>query len=286
MNSTPSPEVSQSKESSPQESTFKRVHRWIQRAFFLWAVVSTLWLANSVRTQGVDPAMLRSTPQVEVVHRTTTLEFLPTESKQRESKQRTALIFLCGSGIAAEAYAPLLRPIADKGYPVFIVKLPYRFAPFESHKQLAANETIELVRSHPEYSRWVLAGHSLGAALACRAARDNPQSFTEMVLVATTHPKNDNLSFLTIPVTKIYGSRDGIAILDDIQKNKHLLPVHTSWVEIQGANHSQFGHYGHQLFDRKATITREEQQQLTRMELIKALDRVERSAEPQTKESN
>jgi hypothetical protein len=38
---------------------------------------------------------------------------------------RAALIFICGSGISANAYAPLVRRIADAGYAVFVVKLPY-----------------------------------------------------------------------------------------------------------------------------------------------------------------
>ena len=41
--------------------------------------------------------------------------------------------------------------------------------------------------------------------------------------------------------------------------------------EIKGGNHSQFGHYGHQLFDGKATISREAQQAATRTALLEAL---------------
>jgi hypothetical protein len=42
--------------------------------------------------------------------------------------------------------------------------------------------------------------------------------------------------------------------------NAARLPADTRWVEIAGANHAQFGYYGPQLGDDKATITREEQQ--------------------------
>jgi len=190
------------------------------------------------------------------------------------TNSQTALIFICGSGISADAYGPLLRPIAEDGYAVFIVKLPYRFAPFESHKQSAVNDAVALIAAHPEYSRWVLSGHSLGAALSCRAIRENPEAFAEMVLIGTTHPKQDDLAFLTIPVTKIYGSNDGVATPESIMNNKGLLPAQTHWAEIRGGNHSQFGHYGHQLFDGTATITRLEQQALTRTELLRVLNRV------------
>nr|AFK79208.1 hypothetical protein [uncultured bacterium F42-01] len=85
-----------------------------------------------------------------------------------------------------------------------------------------------------------------------------------MVLIGTTHPKNDNLTLLQIPVTKVYASEDGIAPPDRVLANRDRLPKHTRWVEIAGGNHSQFGGYGHQLFDGKATIRREEQEMITR----------------------
>jgi pimeloyl-ACP methyl ester carboxylesterase len=238
-----------------------------------------LWLANSVRTQGVDPADLQSNSEVEVARRDYTLQFLPVASQHR-----TALIFICGSGISPDAYAPLLRPIAQEGYPVFVVKLPYRFAPLESHKQLAVDNVVDVLSAHPEYSRWVVSGHSLGAALACRAIQAKPTSFKAMVLVGTTHPKEDDLSYLTLPVTKVYGTNDGIATPESTMKNKGLLPAHSRWVEIQGGNHSQFGHYGHQLFDGHASISRQEQQRTTREALLMALgdaDNVEQSHAPE-----
>jgi len=213
---------------------------------------------------------LRSSPKVSVADRKFILEFVPVTANRK-----TALIFICGSGISAHAYAPLLRPIAEDGYAVFIVKLPFRFAPLESHKQSVVADTIGLIAAHPEYSRWVLSGHSLGAALSCRAVQKQSNAFAEMVLIGTTHPKQDNLTYLTVPVTKIYGSNDGVATPESIMKNKSLLPANTRWKGIEGGNHSQFGHYGHQLFDGYATITRSEQQAITRIELLTALHRVD-----------
>ena len=55
-------------------------------------------------------------------------------------------------------------------------------------------------------------------------------------------------------------------------KNKHLLPNDTQWIEIEGGNHAQFGYYGDQLFDGKATIDRKEQQRQTLQEIIITLN--------------
>jgi predicted dienelactone hydrolase len=92
-----------------------------------------------------------------------------------------------------------------------------------------------------------------------------------MVLIGTTHPKEDDLSLLQIPVTKVYASNDGIAPPDRIRSNQGLLPKQTKWVEIRGGNHSQFGRYGHQLFDGTATISREEQETITRSAILEAI---------------
>jgi pimeloyl-ACP methyl ester carboxylesterase len=222
-------------------------------------------MANSFRTQGVDPATLRSTRAVSVSDLPDSLRFLPS------SPHGTGLIFVCGSGVAANAYAPLLRPIADEGCPVFIIKLPYRFALLESHRQAAIERVFAVVASHPEIPHWVVAGHSLGAALACRVVQDHRHSFTALVLIGTTHPKQDDLSSLPLPITKVYASLDGVAPADKVHQNWRLLPPHTKRVLIEGGNHSQFGHYGHQFLDGTPQITREAQQAATRAELLAAL---------------
>jgi len=165
----------------------------------------------------------------------------------------------------------LLRPIADSGYPVFIVKLPLWFAPLESHK-IATLERVQLViAKHTEIAQWALSGHSLGGALVCRMATQNPQWLSAIILIGTTHPKSDDLSSLRIPATKVYGSNDGVAPSGKIQANNHLLPKQTKWVLIKGGNHSQFGHYGHQLGDGTPRISRIEQQKITRTAIFESL---------------
>jgi pimeloyl-ACP methyl ester carboxylesterase len=199
------------------------------------------------------------------------LQFMPTSSDSKPG-----LIFICGSGVSAHAYAPMLRPIAEAGYAVFVVKLPFRFAPLESQKQTAVDRAISVLGSHPEISQWVISGHSLGGALACRAVQSDPKAFSALVLVGTTHPKHDDLSSLSLPVTKVYASNDGVAPIEKVLSNKRLLPKDTQWVEIGGGNHSQFGHYGHQLLDGKATVSRETQQIATRSALLDTLTKASR----------
>jgi len=219
-----------------------------------------------MRTRGVDAALLRSGDALSVTDGEATLDFIPTVAERR-----AALVFLCGAGVSAQAYVPLLHPIALAGYPVFIVKLPYRIAPLEAHKEEAIRRTRTVIERHPEIQRWVVAGHSLGGALAARLANSDPTFTSALVLIGTTHPKQDDLSRLTSPVTKVYATNDGVAPAAQVLANKRLLPAHTKWVVIDGGNHSQFGHYGHQLFDGTATVSRDEQQAVTRGALLESL---------------
>jgi len=252
--------------SVPGKPRARKLRRWIQVGFLLWAAFSLSWLANSVRTQGVDDALLLASEVVAVNEREAALEFLPTNPQARG-----ALVFICGSGIHPHAYAPLLRPIAEAGYPVFVVRLPYRFAPLESHKAQAVDRVRSLVAAQPETVHWVIAGHSLGGALAARLARETAELNAAFVLIGTTHPKADDLSGLDAPFTKVYATHDGIAPPDRVMATRGLLPARSRWVTIQGGNHSQFGHYGRQLFDGKAAISREAQQAITRELLLEAL---------------
>jgi pimeloyl-ACP methyl ester carboxylesterase len=128
-----------------------------------------------------------------------------------------------------------------------------------------------VIAGHPAVAHWVVSGHSLGGALAARTVHSRPADIAAVVLIGTTHPKRDDLSALRMPVTKVYASNDGVAPYDRVQATKHLLPAHTKWVEIRGGNHSQFGHYGHQLLDGKPEITRAAQQAATRAAILEAL---------------
>jgi len=219
-----------------------------------------------MRTQGGNDRTLQNSPGAPVNNGAGTLAFLPTVASSR-----AALIFICGSGVTAQAYAPLLRPVAEEGHAVFIVKLPYRFAPLEAHKQEALERVKRVITQHPEVKKWVLAGHSLGGALVCRMVQSDPRAVSAIVLIGTTHPKQEDLSGLGMPVTKVYASNDGVAPPNKVKANKALLPANAKWIEIQGGNHSQFGHYGHQLSDGAATISREAQQEITRRVLREAL---------------
>jgi pimeloyl-ACP methyl ester carboxylesterase len=100
----------------------------------------------------------------------------------------------------------------------------------------------------------VLGGHSRGAVVATSIAAAGGRNLGGVVLIGTSHPRDVDLSALGVPVTKIVGTRDGLASPEEVRQNASLLPGHTTWIWVEGGNHSQFGWYGFQPLDRRATI--------------------------------
>src|SRR5690606_34512193 len=94
----------------------------------------------------------------------------------------------------------------------------------------------------------------------------------QLILIATTHPRDFSLENVKIPVMKIYGSDDGIADENSILTNRSKLPSVTRFARIEGANHAQFGYYGFQLGDNVARISRERQQAETLRLMLDFID--------------
>lgn len=179
----------------------------------------------------------------------------------------STLIFLPGGMVEPVAYAPLLRAVAEAGYPAVLLPLPWRCACTEAQRR----RLFDAIGAEASRGPVVLAGHSRGAALAARYVSEHANQVQGVVLMATVHPRDFSLAGLTIPITRIYGSNDGVAKYSSMRANAHLLPVHTQWVRIEGGNHVQFGFYRHQLMAGEATIPRDQQQRQILTALIAAL---------------
>jgi pimeloyl-ACP methyl ester carboxylesterase len=231
-----------------------------------------LWMANSFRAQGVDQAILESDSEITIEETAKFVTFRP-----NVSSQPVGLIFFPGGMVQPEAYAPMSRAIAEQGYSVFIVKLPFGSAPFESQEADVMNQALEIMSTHESIQYWVVGGHSRGAAIASRFALKYGDAFDGLILIGTSHPKEPafDLSNTTLSVTKIYAANDGLAGMDEVEANAIYLPENTTWVLIEGGNHSQFGYYGSQWGDGTATISRDEQQKLTIEAVITALNQVQ-----------
>jgi len=97
--------------------------------------------------------------------------------------------------------------------------------------------------------------------MAARFAYQHPEAAQGLVLWAAYPASSDDLSGYPLAATSIYGTLDGLATGDKIDASRPLLPSDTQWVPIEGGNHAQFGWYGPQSGDNKATISQEVQQE-------------------------
>lgn len=198
-------------------------------------------------------------------------QFSPT----RASKSAT-LVFFPGALVDPTAYAPLARSVAEAGYPVLLVELPFRgaFGGAESAELWARiSSALALI---PSDHSVVVGGHSRGGVVASTLSARTPGP-DGLILIGTSHPRDVDLSNLNVPVTKIVGTRDGLASPEEVKQNAFLLPDKTRWVWVEGGNHSQFGWYGFQPMDLWAEVSAAEQRKIMMEAVLELLQTVESS---------
>ncbi len=164
-----------------------------------------------------------------------------------------ALIFYPGGKVEADAYAPLLRRLAEEELDVFLVEMPFRLAIFDADRASA-------VMGAYDYGHWYLCGHSLGGAIAAIYASQHAESLSGLILLAAypTKPLDD-----TLPLLLIYGSEDGVLNRRSYEAGKEYWPAASEELVIAGGNHAQFGNYGAQSGDGTPRISADEQQRQT-----------------------
>jgi predicted alpha/beta-hydrolase family hydrolase len=249
-------------------TSLRRKRIRIALAVFWIAVMG--WVLLNMQARGVDASVLSSDVEVRVPGTGSAMLFSPVTDTAR-----VGLLFYPGALVDPEAYGPMARSIAQAGYKVVLLELPFRLAPLERHRTQLARRSLAAIQEDDTRRRWVVGGHSKGGALAATFARDHASSLAGLLLIGTSHPREDDLSSLTLDVTKIYATEDGLASEEEIREFASNLPESTSWARIEGGNHAQFGWYGRQLGDGTATISRSEQQAATVRAILDQLRRIQ-----------
>ena len=239
------------------------MRKWFRRIWLSCGLAFLAFMAWNTQAHGVDSAVLRSSATVRVLDTGALIQFLPAHVMPG-----SGLIFLPGGTIDPDAYAPLLRAVAESGHATVLVRMPWRSAPTAATRQTLWQRIDRVLTRSNAGQSWVLGGHSRGAALATAYVSGHAGHLAGLVLIGTTHPRDVDLSKSSLPIAKIYGTRDCVADSAKMRANAHLLPPSTQWTRIAGGNHRQFGYYGYQLGDCNATISRAAQQSLTAAALI------------------
>lgn len=166
----------------------------------------------------------------------------------------TGLVFYPGGLVDPHAYVELLSRFAlsGAGHRVIIVKMPSNLA-------VLASKSARKILRFQEGSSWVIAGHSLGGAMACSLVAAETELFEGMVLMAAYPPSSTDLSNWQGEVLSISATQDRVVDNGKYEAGKDLLPPATGYVVIEGGNHAGFGSYGEQKGDGEAQISRDAQ---------------------------
>lgn len=170
------------------------------------------------------------------------------------------IIFYPGGKVEAEAYAPLMNSLAENGVLAVLVTMPANLA------VLDMNAAEGICEEYPEIEKWYMAGHSLGGSMASSFVSENSDDFDGIILLASY--STADLSNSGVEVLSVYGTNDGVLNFEKYEEYKSNLPKNYEEFVIDGGCHAYFGNYGEQDGDKKATITREKQIEVTVEKII------------------
>ena len=212
------------------------------------AAVGFLWYAQPVPLLPEATAALTSTEAVDVsVGADGTLLFTPTATTPT-----VGLVLYPGGKVPPAAYAPAARSIAEAGYLVAIVDVPFNLAVFD------INAASRVMSAHPEIEHWAVGGHSLGGSRAAQFVASHPGVVDGLVLWASYSAAD--LSGQGIGVVSSYGTLDRGVPSFTSAENVARLGNRVTFDVIDGGNHEQMGWYTGQPNDPPATISRQAQQ--------------------------
>ncbi|MGG1575178.1 alpha/beta fold hydrolase [Fictibacillus sp. NRS-1165] len=187
--------------------------------------------------------------------------------KPKNMKPTDGVIFYPGAKVEPAAYSYWAKKVADAGYLVVIPKMPLNLA------LLGKNRADEAMKADPAIKKWYIAGHSIGGPAASAYALKHPNKIKGIIFLGSYTTEGSNLSKARFPLLSIYGERDGLTTKAKINGNKSFNPANTTYYEIKGGNHAQFGMYGPQAGDKKARISNKKQQDEVIKEMISWLNK-------------
>jgi pimeloyl-ACP methyl ester carboxylesterase len=248
----------------PPDRTGRRT--WLSRAALIVAGVVVIGALVYLRPLSAEPVAIDALNDGDGV--TVDVSRSMIRLTPQGNARTTGLAFYQGAKVDPQAYAHILRPLAEAGFPVVIFKQPYNLAVLDSN---AANAVIG---DTDDIDRWVIGGHSLGGAMAASYA-EQPRDELYGLLLYAAYPVNDMSQRADLAVMSVYGTNDAIATPQEIEESAAELPPSTDFVPIDGAIHSYFGDYGPQRGDGNPDVTRQEAQReiaAASLRLLEAID--------------
>lgn len=233
------------------------LHGWRRAGSVALALGSVGWLMavawlRPFAAQEPALAAMQSDAAVSVAESPTRIVMTPTAGASA-----TGVFFQPGAKVEARAYAAVLRPLAEAGFPVVITKQPLGIGFLATGAFESSRESL------PEVAAWIVAGHSLGGTVAAMEARDHAagvESDRPVVglLLHASYPADDISDVAGVGVLSVWGTNDGLATPADIEASKPNLPADARFRAVDGAVHAFFGDYGPQPGDGVPTTSHDE----------------------------
>lgn len=175
----------------------------------------------------------------------------------------SAVIFYPGAKIEYTSYLPMFMDLANDGVDCFLVEMPFNLAVMDQNSadSIIGNESYT-------YDKWYLAGHSLGGSIAALYANNHSDNVDGLILLAAY----SSCDLGDIPVLSIYGSND--KNLNKVTYDESIGYIDDNLTEyvIEGGNHAQFASYGIDKKDGKASITPQEQKNITEEQILEFIN--------------
>ncbi|MDU6983487.1 MAG: alpha/beta hydrolase [Terrisporobacter othiniensis] len=216
-----------------------------------------IWLSNGYSLQANDMKYLQSNSKVEVTVDGNYTYFTP-----KNVNATKGFIFYPGERVDSSSYAKLCNNVASYGYKVVAVDMPFNYANF------GKNKATKVIEDNLQITKWVIGGDSIGGTVACEYAVNNKN--VEGIVLISSYPR-ENISELGFKVLSLWGSKDNVVDYKELINSKEQLPKDTKYVEIEGANHSQFANYGMYSGDEEALISSDEQMDITVRNIVNFL---------------
>lgn len=166
-----------------------------------------------------------------------------------EGDGRVLLILYPGGLVRPQAYEWLGRALADDGVQTVIPAFPADLA------VTGIDRADALIDRYAAGRPVVLAGHSLGGAMAADHAGRHADRLAGLVLMAA-YPADNIRVAAAFPALSLRAERDEVADRQAVQNGLGRLPAGSRLAEIPGAVHSFFGRYGPQAGDGTPTVGR------------------------------
>jgi len=147
------------------------------------------------------------------------------------------LIVYPGANCDIRGYAPVLREIAAQGFLVVAVSMPFDFSIFNP------NAADDVRTAFPEIETWVIAGHSMGGAMAGTYAYNHQDDLAGLIFWDSYPPDYNSFAESDLPIMHIHRAGPDGSVPQMFLDKKFLFPADSKWVGVPGGMHMYFGSF-------------------------------------------